>query len=99
MTPEASTWLLTQGVLGFAVFMLILLAIFQYREKNAETLKWEKKFQDEQSKHALELAEERKAHALTQTTRITEMQQGWVTANKVEDTLAQFVKFLQRTPV
>ena len=97
MAPETSSWLLTQGVLGFTTLMLCLVVIFMWRELKHQNSAWEKKYQDQEVKHDTELAEERKAHAQTQATRITEMQQGWVTVNKVEDTLAQTLKFVQRT--
>lgn len=108
MTPESSTFLLTQGVLGFTTLMLCIVVAFMWREikgerarsdvrNDATVAKYEKQLADERAKAAIELAEERKAHALTQTTRISEMQQGWLTVQKVQDTLENTLAFVQRT--
>lgn len=96
MPAETAGWLLSQGVLGFTTLLLTLVVAFLYRENKSTVNRYEQMLADERAKHAADLAAERKSHDITQSARIDEMRQGWVTVNKVEDTLAKTLVIMQR---
>lgn len=96
MPAESTTWLLSQGALGFTTLILALTVVFLYRENKSTVNRYEQKLADERAKHDADLAAERKSHENTQSERITEMKQGWVTVMKVEDTLSKTLVVMQK---
>lgn len=96
MPAESSTWLLTQGVLGFTTLILALTVVFLYRENKSTVNRYEQKLADERAKHDADLAAERKSHENTQSARIEEMKQGWIAVMKVEDTLSKTLVVMQK---
>lgn len=96
MPAESTSWLLSQGVLGFTTLILLGTVVYLYREIKSTVNRYEQMLADERVKHAADIAAERKSHDITQAARIDEMKQGWVTVNKVEDTLAKTLVIMQR---
>lgn len=95
LTSESAKFLLTQGILGFTTLILGLAVVFLYRDNRIIKAQSDKQLADERSKHATEIAAERKALNEVQELRITELRNSMTAVAKGMTTVDNTLAFIQ----
>lgn len=99
VAKTASEYLVTQGVLGIAVMILLAALVYIWRDSKAQRKSYDDEIAAERLRHAAEIAAERKLNAELQEARLKELKTVLAAADNLTDAVQLVVDMARAKPV